>query len=391
MGNNQLSENHNEEKLQQLRFKWAVFAALTVLSTIASVFAMRVIWSPEYACRWVLIAGGVLTYQLAFIYRRTATNFKLEDFALLPTFGLGTTLTMLRGVLIAWTAGFLFSPRPESDLAWSPAILYTFAIILDQFDGYAARVRNQVTKLGSDLDTELDALGLFIAISLAIWYGTLPVWFLPIGLARYAFIFGTWLRYRLGLAISSLPPSTTRRPIAGLTMGFTSAMLWPIVSPPGSTLAGLIFLLPFAASFSRDWLVVSGVLDPKSIPYQRTREHLRTALFQWTPLFLRTLLVFCLGALIYNWINYPDGPSTTTSSNAGLLALGFIMIILGMAGRFIAFILVFPLGIAIINVGLGPFLAITLVGNLGILILGTGPFSLWQPEVKLFGNRWGEN
>jgi len=252
MENQQLTARHNQFAHQQLQNKWVIFVVLAVLSTLGSAAAISALWSTENAFRWGLISGIVLFYQFIFLHRRLTTNHRLGEVDLLPTFGMGNALTMLRGVFFAWTAGFLFSPRPESILAWMPAVLYTTAIILDLVDGYAARVGNHTTELGTTLDTELDALGLLVAISLAVWYGTLPVWFLPIGAARYAFMFGLWLRERRGLPVFELPPSTSRRPIAGLTMGFTSAMLWPIVSPPGSILAGVLFLLPFAASFTRE-------------------------------------------------------------------------------------------------------------------------------------------
>jgi CDP-diacylglycerol--glycerol-3-phosphate 3-phosphatidyltransferase len=252
-------------------------------------------------------------------------------------------------------------------------------------------MRHQTTSLGSALDNEFDALGLLIAISLAVWYGTLHVWFLPIGMARYAFSLGIWFRHRRGLPVYPLPQSTSRRPIAGFTMGFTSAMLWPIVSPPGTILAGLLFLVPFTASFTRDWLVVIGALDPDGSRYQKMRGDLRTFLLKWFPLLLRFVLVIAVGTLILNWIGASDNATETSRNPADLIILliGTIMIALGFAGRFAALVLIFPLGFAIIDFGPIPLLVLTLLADLTILLLGTGAGSLWEPEITLFGRRWG--
>jgi len=159
MGNSPTSGIDKLGALHSLRNQWLLFTVLAGLSTLAGGAALGGFWSSGNTIRWALIAGLVLAYQLVFTRRRLATNHRVGEVDLLPNFGLGTILTMLRGVLIAWTAGFLLSPRPISPFAWAPAMLYTTAIILDQFDGYAARARNQTTKLCGELDTELDPLG----------------------------------------------------------------------------------------------------------------------------------------------------------------------------------------------------------------------------------------
>ncbi|MFC2026074.1 CDP-alcohol phosphatidyltransferase family protein [Chloroflexota bacterium] len=393
MNRNTVPEFRKKPELQHLQIQLTVYTVFAVLCTLAGAVLIGKTWSSENALRWGVIAGIVLVYQVLFIGRRLRNNHRLDEVVLLPTFGLGNSLTMLRGVLFAWTAGFLFLPRPRSYLAWAPAVLYTTSLALDLGDGYAARMRNHATRLGAALDTEWDALGLLVAVSLAVWYRTLPVWFLPIGAARYAFMFGIWLRNRQGLLVYPLPDSSSRRPIAGLTMGFTSAMLWPIVSPPGSILAGIIFLIPFAASFLRDWLVVSGTLDPQSRGYRRLLSCIRTFLYVWVPLVLRIYLALVVGVKIKQWLDSPTDPYVNSPFPFTLavlmLALGAAALVLGIGGRFTAFVLIFPLGFAILEVGLQPVLAISLLGTLAILLLGTGKYSLWEPEKKLFGRHWG--
>lgn len=383
----------NEDHLLSLIQRWRMFALFSVISIVVGGIALVTLWKLEYAVRWMLLAGSVLIYQHIYVYRRLEMNHRLASAAILPSLGFGTILTILRGMMIAWTAGFMLSPRPPGPLSWIPPVLYTTAIALDILDGYAARAQDHQTRLGEDLDNELDSLGLLVAISLAVSYGSLPPWFLPIGLARYAFRLGIWIRERNGMPVHPLTESQSRRPIAGLTMGFTSAMLWPIVSPPGTTMAGVLFLVPFSASFTRDWLVVSGTVDPSSPGYMRKRTLYRNILLNWIPLGLRVTLLFMLLMSLAGGSRMFEGPNVFASSSPGFpfVVLGLVLIIAGFAGRICSFLLVFPISFAIINQGIHPDLVILLIMDLTFLILGTGAFSLWAPEGNFFGRRWGAN
>ncbi len=380
--------------LAPLKRRWVVFGVLAYLSIFTGGIVLGALWLPHHAGRWIAITSGVFAYQLIFLARHLDLNHRFRDHAPLPTFGLGTSFTMLRGVMIAWTAGFILSPRPPSLLAWAPAVLYTTAILLDLMDGYAARVEDHLTRLGAALDTELDALGLLVGVSLAVWYGILPPLFLLVGVARYAFQLGIWVRMRRSLPVFELPRSASRRPIAGLTMGFTSAMLWPIVTPPGSIIAGLIFLVPFTASFGRDWLVVSGWLDPNDTGYLRMREISRRVILRWMPLFVRIVLLAWMVVAVTCKMKLFDGatpvPRLPLASPEVLLWLGLLMIVAGFAGRLVAFVLIFPISFAIIAQGLTPELIFLLVLNLTILFIGTGIYTIWEPEKRMFGRRWGE-
>ena len=169
---------------------------------------------------------------------------------LLPTLGYGNGLTLTRGLAICLLAGFLFSPRPPGLLAWVPALLYTLSSIIDYLDGYVARVTGHSTVLGEILDMEFDGLGMLVAITVAIQYGQLPWWYLILGLGRQLFIGGIWLRNRLHKPIYEMTPSENRRLIAGFQMGFMTVILWPIFSPPTTTLACVLFSIPLAGSFT---------------------------------------------------------------------------------------------------------------------------------------------
>lgn len=392
------------EEILRARLKrrfWAA-AGLAALALLAAGLGLSLAWQPNQALRWTLPAAAILTYLLLFLRRRLPDNRSPEGL-LLSGFGPGTWLSLARGAALALLAGFLLPGRPPGPLAWAPAALYTFAALADLFDGYLARRSRHATPLGEALDLELDALGMLLAVALAVRLGALSAWFLPFGLARYAFAFGLWLRRRRRLPVHDLPPSRARRPIAGLTMGFLCAALWPIARPPATTLGGVVFLLPFGLSFLRDWLVVSGRLDPDSAAYLQLRQALADAFLHYLPLPLRLLTATLLGqrawaaladpaaaALPYASLGF-RAPGTVAVLFAVLEGAAALALAAGFAGRLAAFLAVFPLGLTAVAAGLTPAAALALTGDLGVLILGTGLASLWAPEGRWLGRRWGES
>jgi CDP-diacylglycerol--glycerol-3-phosphate 3-phosphatidyltransferase len=322
-----------------------------------------------------------------------------EGTPLFPAFGYGTWLSLARGLLIAMAAGFLAEPVTPDGHSWTPAVLFAAAVLADCLDGYLARVEGKATLLGADLDMELDALGMLIGVALAISRGNLSWVYALIGLARYAFVFGIWARRRAHLPVHPLTPSSTRRLVAGLTMGFLSVMLWPVVRPPATTLAGALFLAPFLVSFLRDWLVVSGVIDPASARYRVIRAEVKSLLTRWVPLPLRGVLLVALTLLWLlrsapspEWIAGIANSSLEVVVTVGVAveAACLALILLGIAGRIAAALLLFPLSVTILAGGLTPLRAVALVATIGILYLGTGFASLWQPEKRVFGQRANE-
>jgi hypothetical protein len=175
-------------------------------------------------------------------------------------------------------------------------------------------------------------------------------------------------------------------------MGFTSAMLWPIIDQPETTIAGILFLLPFTFSFTRDWLVVSGALDPGSRAYQQVSAWISRLLFGWIPTIIRVAILLLLIVLQtrWYWIWFAADWLRYLSLEFLILSLGLLAMVLGFAGRFAAFILIFPIGFAIADHGLAMDLLVLLLLDLGVLLLGTGAFSIWDPETRIFGRRWGE-
>jgi uncharacterized membrane protein YphA (DoxX/SURF4 family) len=180
-----------------------------------------------------------------------------------------------------------------------------------------------------------------------------------------------------------------------------TAMLWPIVTPPASILAGWLFMLPFGASFLRDWLVVSGVLDPRSERYLKARARVEEGLIDSLPLLLRFvfagLLIWDAG---YTFLNISGeverfaaagfpAASVVVPLFASIKLIAVPLLLLGIAGRFVTFGLVFPIGLTAVLVGLDKTVTGLLIGDLLILMLGTGMYSLWEPSKQVFGRKAG--
>jgi hypothetical protein len=184
-------------------------------------------------------------------------------------------------------------------------------------------------------------------------------------------------------------------------MGFLSAVLWPILKPPATTLAGLFFLAPLLVSFARDWLVVSGLVNPASEGYRRARSQARTVLLRWVPVPARAVTVLSLvaevsmnaGRLSARAVLFQQAGLPFGERAVGLFlileGLGALLIGLGIAGRAAASILLFPIGFTIVAAGLTRDARLLLSGILTVLILGTGAYSLWQPEDRIFTRRMG--
>ena len=388
----------NRHTLQGLRRRWALVAVVFVAAVLGGAWLLRAQWSPEYAQRWLLIAGIIVARELWLLWHGLASNHRADEAHLLPTLGYGNRLTIARGLMLALLAGFIFSPRPPGWLAWLPAILYTIAAVLDHLDGYVARITNHSTKLGEMLDMEYDVIGIFAAVLLAISYGQLPVWYLGIGLAREIFLAGHWLLRKSGKPVYDLPPSSDRRLIAGLQMGFLSVVLWPVLAPPVTTVGAVLFALPMVVSFGRDWMVTSGAWDAASPEYMRRRRRAKALLEQWLPLVARIV-----GTILAVGLLWRAGPAftvwqTTLGVGQGVLwawvgvtVAATALFALGVAGRAAALVLVAAACLDSAAYGFSwAHNAWLLVCAIFVLEFGSGRGALWAPEEQLLRRRAGE-
>ena len=407
----------NQSAMRQLRWRWLLTGVVYCSFLGGGYWWLRGAWSPLWATWWLGWAAAIMLLELVILWFMLPNNHPPTPAGLsttdqvaagqtanelLPTFGYGTNLTLACGLLLFLVAGFLFAPRPPGWLAWLPALLYTVARLVDYVDGYVARITNHETKLGGMLDMELDGFGVLIAILLGIQYGVLPLWYLPLALSRQLFILGIWLREWRGLPIYEMTPSGNRRIVAGYQTAFLSLALWPSFQPPLSMVAATVFALPLLASFGRDWLVVSGALDPTSTRYQRGRLLIKDFLEGWLPLVAR-MVSFVLGITLL-WAEVPNFPTWLSHLQAvgwtsptiwlWLLSitavLALVASLLGVVGRLAALPLMVLAWLDVAANGLDwsgnvwLFIAAALVTH-----AGSGRLALWRPEEAILHTRPG--
>jgi CDP-diacylglycerol---glycerol-3-phosphate 3-phosphatidyltransferase len=394
-------EPETGHSLAQLRRRWWLVVGFYALAAASSFTLLRSIGLAEPAWRWVAPVALAMGFTLAVLRRGLPDNRRRGETALFPRLGLANTVTLLRGCLLSILAGFLLFPRPAGGLAWLPVLIYTAAALTDLVDGYLARVTNQPTLLGERLDMEFDSLGALLAVSLAVAYGQLPAWALLMGLARYLFVGGLAWRAWRGLPVYDLPPSAYGRLVAALFMSFVAVVLWPVLDPAATRFAAIWFALPLAASFSRDWLVVSGRIDPASPAYRAALSRLQHLLTGRLPVLLRLVASACFAALLATALRSPDGlvgalhwpgvltPQTSATVIVVLGSLGIMSIVLGLEARLGALLLLFPAGASISTSGLNLVNGLLTASVITLLHTGGGNWALWRPSDRLFLQRLG--
>lgn len=377
----------NKNSLRDLRRQTTGSILIATVLLLGGFAAMYQNWIALHAIRWLQLSALVTAYLTLILWRGLPLNHPPGDDRLLPSLGWGNLTTLLRGFLIACLAGFLFSPRPPGWLAWVPGILYLLAVIADLLDGYLARVRNHTTILGEHLDMRLDGLGILVAVCLVVQYGQVPWWYLFVGLARYFFLFGIWLRKRFRKPVYDLNPSVRRRAFAGVQMCFIAALLYPIFSPPGTHAAALFFGLPFLVAFLLDWLTTCGY----KVTGKPSVHGIKVKIAYWVPLTLR-LTSLVLGILILISSSSTIYGSKSTAIFLSLLEfIAALFIFFGIAGRIAAIAGLVLLGFIQVESGLSPYHYSLLIVYTAIIYLGTGPFSIWTPEDQVINQRLGDS
>ncbi len=357
----------NHPSFLQLR-RSGLLGALTLLCAAAPVAVLQ---GPAYAGLWLLqsLALWALCWQQA--WQRRALNRPTAEAPLHGSLGLANQLSLLRGLLIAATGGFLLQLPDAPLLIWAAAACYSVAAILDRVDGFVARRTRHTSLLGAELDTVYDALGLVVAPVLAVLLGKVHASYLLVSVAYYLFVLARSRRERLGLPVHPLLPSTLRRTLAGFQMGYVAVVLWPPFQAELTRVAGVAFMLPLLVGFVVDWLVVSGRIGAARAA---TFDALATFSERWLQPVLRLLLVLLLAAQAVL-----DATASSLAQQS-LTALAALLILSGIGAR---------LGALALRIlwALWPPLALTtplflslLSGTVGVLLLGSGRFSLWQGD-----------
>jgi len=215
-----------------------------------SVLVLRARWVADLSTAYLGgVAGGflIVSVTVGWCLRRVAGPITLA-----------TAVTLGRGAALAVLTGFLAAGLPTGRAAWLTAVLFALAAGLDTVDGAIARATDSVSELGARLDTEMDGLTVLVGTVAVVSADLVPVVFLLVGLARYLFVFGIWLRQRRELPVYDLPPSQLRRFLGGLAMATIWLALLPVVRPLVAHIVAITALIPFLGNFTRDWLAVSG-------------------------------------------------------------------------------------------------------------------------------------
>jgi CDP-diacylglycerol--glycerol-3-phosphate 3-phosphatidyltransferase len=363
-------QNVRANKLKTLRVQWGVFtfAGLTFLVIVAWLTRRDTISTP-----WLFLAAFFFLYQVIVFYFDLHKNHPKGSRTLFPRFGFGTWLSLLRLLALSLLAGFLFTPRFGNRLAWAPFSIYLFFNLADLFDGYIARRQGHVTRLGEKLDLDMDVRGMLLGSVLAVQYGAAGWWYLLIGLARYLYLAGLWVRRRLGLPVIE-KANPLSRPLAGLQMGVSTALLAPVLSPPYTVLISSLTMAVFLGNFFYDWLVIG------------KRDHLTFAIPQTAsrlfPLASRGIVVALIAYRIISG----------RASDSDLYVEIFIATVLslGAGTRVVALALLVHLGL-LLQSNLPQATEIMLViFSLGSVYLGAGSQLVWSPENTLIRKRLGE-
>lgn len=334
---------------------------------------------------WVLKVAAVMIYEQLFLLGNRKAILSGDNLDHL--WGAANVLSLARGMMIAILAGFLFAAKAPGILGWLPALLYSLLAVLDFFDGYWARRSNTQTRMGELLDQEYDALGILISVVLVIQWGHLPIAFLYIGVAKYVFAGVIAWRSLRGAAVYPLPPSYMRRRLAGFQMGILAVFLWPIARPPATVLAELIIGVPLLFGFIRDWLLVSGTLNPEDPGYRKIKRIFYRAGRRWLPLVVRAVLVaaalrigvtaFRGAALPAAWIptSIPR-PDLVTPLYAAVLLLLLVVLIAGRLTSAAALMLLLLEGLRVFLSRLDLWAAVIVSAALLLYLFGPGPFRL---------------
>ncbi len=368
-----------------VRSWWA--AVILFFPWLLTLFFGRSILRNELITILTLLPGlGVAIHlQRQLVQHLSSNHPPMEEDRLFPTLGAANWITLFRAGAIVSLAGFMpwifqGGQGLQSALSWLPGLLYIGISLADLLDGFIARKQGRETTLGKRLDIETDAAGLLVASLIAVALGRLPIFYLPVGFAYYAFVLGIQLRRRRGLPVITLKSRPYARIIAGCQMGLVGLALLPIFRPTFTFIAAGIFMTPLLLGFLRDWLVVSCRLQTPA-NQQTELDIMIRSFIDKVPLALR--LILFLGGII-SLIDFDLDQTPLPWRLAAILCC--LLAVTGFAGRSASLCLILLLGYNQAPYGIYGITTSSLVifsAAAALMLTGTGALSPWAPEERI--------
>ena len=239
----------------RLRRRAGAVVAGVVSATALAGLTLAATLGDNAAVRWALVTGPVLCAGFALLATNLDANRAAGATVLRPRLGSANVVTIARGTLLAWLAGFAMVPWETGPLAAAPVALYLGNTALDAVDGALARRVGNVTELGARLDAEFDGAGVLVGLGVAVAADILPDALVLVGLIKYTYVGIGWLASRRGRPLSPLPARASRRPLAGLQMFAVAVALSPLLVRPAATLVAGAVGTAYTLGFVRDlWL-----------------------------------------------------------------------------------------------------------------------------------------
>ena len=343
---------------------------LGVSGLLLCIAAIASIETYYFAAQWGVVSLMVWLYVWWQCWHQRDLNKPSENATLYHDLGPANRLTLLRGFLIAMTAGFILQQYTHLASLWIPAFLYSVAAILDRLDGFVARRTQRASLLGSSLDNTYDALGLFVAPVLAVNLGKVHWSYLILSIAFYIFQIGLASRKARGLPIYDLAPSKLRRTLAGFQMGYVAIALWPPFSANVTSAVGVGFMIPVLLGFLVDWRIVSGRINARST--KKLFSVLQLNSQHYLQPGLRVVFLAASLPLLSSL--------TLTPLTLLLLCICSLLILLGCGARIAAVGVLLLLALQPMQQDFSPMFIVFLFSTCWIALLGSGRFSLWQGD-----------
>lgn len=363
----------------ELKRIWVSVFAVLIISSIGLVYALEL--RIGLAAQWLIVSTSIWSLIWYACWTRRTLNTGASGYPVYTKLGWANRISILRGAFIAAIGGFLLLFTTQSSIIWIAAFLYTCAAIFDRIDGFIARKTQHISIFGTEMDTYVDALGLFIAPILAIQYGKVHPLYILAAIAFYLFQLGLSNRRQRGLPTFPLHESKLRRTLAGFQMGFIAFALWPPFNASITQATSLAFLAPLLLGFLFDWFVVSGVITPNT----RAMRSLMDRIQAQSQRYLQPLLRLALAALLFEMALLGDYSLVMTAAFAAtgaLIVIGFLSALVSVGVLIL---------LATLPIADQPFLSTVIVWLCALIcLLGAGRFALFDWDDRWVARRDGE-